>query len=81
VFTVLKELGFKGLYKGAQACFLRDVPFSAIYFPTYAHAKLALTDEQVSLNLEFNYGVRKSEKSVPSAIRNDASWLYPNHVK
>uniref|UniRef100_A0A914BUP8 EF-hand domain-containing protein n=1 Tax=Acrobeloides nanus TaxID=290746 RepID=A0A914BUP8_9BILA len=46
VFTVLKELGFKGLYKGAQACFLRDVPFSAIYFPTYAHAKLAFADDQ-----------------------------------
>ena len=28
-----------GLYKGAAACLLRDVPFSAIYFPTYAHMK------------------------------------------
>ncbi|KIH62941.1 Calcium-binding carrier protein Aralar1 domain protein [Ancylostoma duodenale] len=45
VFTVLKELGFLGLYKGARACFLRDVPFSAIYFPAYAHAKLATADE------------------------------------
>uniref|UniRef100_A0A7E5A194 Calcium-binding mitochondrial carrier protein Aralar1 n=1 Tax=Panagrellus redivivus TaxID=6233 RepID=A0A7E5A194_PANRE len=46
VFTVLKELGFFGLYKGAQACFLRDVPFSMIYFPAYAHAKKLTTDEQ-----------------------------------
>ncbi|PAV90222.1 hypothetical protein WR25_08309 [Diploscapter pachys] len=45
VFTVLKELGFMGLYKGARACFLRDIPFSAIYFPAYAHAKLATADE------------------------------------
>ncbi|KJH44448.1 Calcium-binding carrier protein Aralar1 [Dictyocaulus viviparus] len=45
VFTVLKELGFFGLYKGARACFLRDIPFSAIYFPAYAHAKLATADE------------------------------------
>ncbi|PAV61945.1 hypothetical protein WR25_19050 [Diploscapter pachys] len=45
VFTVLKELGFRGLYKGARACFLRDIPFSAIYFPAYAHAKLATADE------------------------------------
>ncbi|CAI4226539.1 unnamed protein product [Auanema sp. JU1783] len=45
VFTVLKELGFVGLYKGARACFLRDVPFSAIYFPAYANAKLASADE------------------------------------
>jgi solute carrier family 25 aspartate/glutamate transporter 12/13 len=28
-----------GLYKGASACLLRDVPFSAIYFPTYSHLK------------------------------------------
>jgi solute carrier family 25 aspartate/glutamate transporter 12/13 len=45
VFTVLKELGFLGLYKGAQACFLRDVPFSMIYFPVYAHAKKSTTDD------------------------------------
>ncbi|KAK6018993.1 hypothetical protein OSTOST_15389 [Ostertagia ostertagi] len=45
VFTVMKDLGFLGLYKGARACFLRDIPFSAIYFPTYAHAKLATADE------------------------------------
>ncbi len=36
VFSVLKELGFFGLYKGSRACFLRDIPFSAIYFPVYA---------------------------------------------
>ncbi|XP_073161923.1 electrogenic aspartate/glutamate antiporter SLC25A12, mitochondrial isoform X3 [Lepidochelys kempii] len=43
--TVLKELGIFGLYKGAKACFLRDIPFSAIYFPVYAHSKLMLADE------------------------------------
>ena len=31
--------------QGALACFLRDIPFSAIYFPVYAHMKLALADE------------------------------------
>uniref|UniRef100_A0A8V0ZJE8 Solute carrier family 25 member 12 n=1 Tax=Gallus gallus TaxID=9031 RepID=A0A8V0ZJE8_CHICK len=30
---------------GAKACFLRDIPFSAIYFPVYAHSKLMLADE------------------------------------
>lgn len=45
MFTVLKDLGFLGLYKGAKACFLRDIPFSAIFFPVYAHAKLATVDE------------------------------------
>lgn len=30
---------------GARACFLRDIPFSAIYFPAYAHTKAAFADE------------------------------------
>jgi len=38
-WSVVKELGFRGLYKGAKACLLRDIPFSAIYFPAYAHCK------------------------------------------
>merc|ERR1719373_931788 len=42
---VVKELGFFGLYKGSRACFLRDIPFSAIYFPAYAHLKPAFADE------------------------------------
>ncbi|KAI9838554.1 MAG: hypothetical protein M1819_004863 [Sarea resinae] len=36
---IVKNLGLVGLYKGATACLLRDVPFSAIYFPTYSHLK------------------------------------------
>ncbi|CAF0902153.1 unnamed protein product [Rotaria sordida] len=42
---VVRELGLRGLYKGARACFLRDIPFSAIYFPTYAHIKKRFADE------------------------------------
>lgn len=30
---------------GARACLLRDVPFSAIYFPAYAHTKAMFADE------------------------------------
>uniref|UniRef100_A0AAQ4PR61 EF-hand domain-containing protein n=1 Tax=Gasterosteus aculeatus aculeatus TaxID=481459 RepID=A0AAQ4PR61_GASAC len=44
--NVVRELGFFGLYKGAKACFLRDIPFSAIYFPAYAHLKTQFADEQ-----------------------------------
>ncbi|KAF5097818.1 hypothetical protein D0Z00_002255 [Geotrichum galactomycetum] len=36
---IVRNLGLFGLYKGASACLLRDVPFSAIYFPAYAHLK------------------------------------------
>ncbi|KAM6131923.1 LOW QUALITY PROTEIN: electrogenic aspartate/glutamate antiporter SLC25A12, mitochondrial [Phoenicopterus ruber ruber] len=51
--SVIKDLGLLGLYKGAKACFLRDIPFSAIYFPVYAQSKLMLADEncQVEGNL------------------------------
>eukprot|EP00062_Callorhinchus_milii_P018970 gi/632973020/ref/XP_007902945.1/ PREDICTED: calcium-binding mitochondrial carrier protein Aralar2 [Callorhinchus milii] len=44
-FSIVKDLGFFGLYKGAKACFMRDIPFSAIYFPSYAHIKIALADK------------------------------------
>lgn len=42
---VIRDLGLKGLYRGSKACFLRDIPFSAIYFPVYAHFKSTLADE------------------------------------
>jgi len=44
-WSVVKSLGFFGLYKGSQACLLRDIPFSAIYFPAYAHLKPMFADE------------------------------------
>lgn len=44
-WPVVKELGVMGLYKGARACLMRDMPFSAIYFPMYAHTKAAMADE------------------------------------
>ena len=31
--------------QGARACFLRDIPFSGIYFPAYAHLKSHFADE------------------------------------
>lgn len=43
--NIARELGFSGLYKGARACFLRDIPFSAIYFPCYAHFKVYSADQ------------------------------------
>ncbi|KAL3315586.1 Calcium-binding mitochondrial carrier protein Aralar1 [Cichlidogyrus casuarinus] len=42
---VIRDLGFFGLYKGSRACFLRDIPFSAIYFPAYTHLKASMADE------------------------------------
>ncbi|KAF9192072.1 mitochondrial aspartate-glutamate transporter agc1 [Haplosporangium sp. Z 767] len=42
---IVRTLGIMGLYKGASACLLRDIPFSAIYFPVYAHLKKDLFHE------------------------------------
>jgi solute carrier family 25 aspartate/glutamate transporter 12/13 len=36
---VIKDLGFPGVYRGASACLIRDVPFSAIFFPSYVACK------------------------------------------
>ncbi len=36
---IIRQLGLLGLYKGVSACLLRDIPFSAIFFPYYAHLK------------------------------------------
>jgi solute carrier family 25 (mitochondrial aspartate/glutamate transporter), member 12/13 len=33
----VSELGFRGLYKGIASCWLRDIPFSIVFFPLYAH--------------------------------------------
>ncbi|CAG8952676.1 hypothetical protein HYFRA_00008918, partial [Hymenoscyphus fraxineus] len=48
---IVKNLGLLGLYKGASACLLRDVPFSAIYFPTYNHLKRDMYGESPTKKL------------------------------
>lgn len=48
---IVRNLGLVGLYKGASACLLRDVPFSAIYFPTYNHLKKDLFGESPTKKL------------------------------
>jgi len=36
---IIRQLGLLGLYRGASACLLRDIPFSSIYFTAYSHLK------------------------------------------
>ncbi|KAL2131679.1 hypothetical protein VTI74DRAFT_4746 [Chaetomium olivicolor] len=48
---IVRNLGLVGLYKGASACLLRDVPFSAIYFPVYSHLKKDLFGESQTKKL------------------------------
>lgn len=40
--ATVAELGFRSLYRGAASCWLRDVPFSILFFPLFAHLKRAL---------------------------------------
>lgn len=36
LFDIIKSTNY---YKGSSLCFMRDIPFSAIYFPTYNYLK------------------------------------------
>jgi len=47
--SVGRELGLRGLYRGARACLMRDAPFSAIYFPLYAHLKGHWADQETGV--------------------------------
>lgn len=48
--SIVKELGLAGLYKGSGACLLRDIPFSAIYFPCYAHLREHFKDVEGNIH-------------------------------
>lgn len=45
-FAVVREIGVRNLYSGYRACWLRDIPFTAIYFTAYSNLKTALADDQ-----------------------------------
>lgn len=42
---LFQELGFRQMYRGSRACWMRDITFSAIYFPAYSHLKVQLADK------------------------------------
>lgn len=43
VIKTITEKNIMDIYKGASICMMRDVPFSAIYFPLYSYLKSNLT--------------------------------------
>ena len=67
---VMKELGVSGLYKGASACLLRDVPFGAIYFPTYTAFKeiLGRDDYKEMKSLEIVPLLSGALAAVPASV-------------
>jgi len=44
--VVTEDLGFRGLYKGVVVTWMRDVPFSLIYFPLYANLSKRMADKE-----------------------------------
>lgn len=42
--SLLREKGVVGLYRGSLATLLRDVSFSAVYFPLFAHLNAMVSD-------------------------------------
>lgn len=49
--ATVQQLGLRGLYRGTAACWLRDVPFSFIFFPLFAHVKQAFDGENSIVGL------------------------------
>ncbi|XP_062519430.1 electrogenic aspartate/glutamate antiporter SLC25A13, mitochondrial-like [Corticium candelabrum] len=64
---IVADLGFKGLYKGISACLLRDIPFSAIYFSSYAHLKPKLADDD-GYNSPLSLLVAAATCGIPAAF-------------
>ena len=53
-------------FQGARACLLRDIPFSAIYFPAYAHLKPRFADEN-GYNSPFSLLIAGAIAGMPAA--------------
>ena len=43
---VVKHLGLRGMYRGVGATWMRDVPYSFIFFPLYANLHHAFSDKE-----------------------------------
>lgn len=65
---VMRGLGFPGVYRGASACLLRDIPFSAIYFTSYAALRRHLTPPDGAEKYGFETLVAGTAAAIPAAL-------------
>ncbi|GMF41227.1 unnamed protein product [Phytophthora fragariaefolia] len=47
---IAKRMGIRGMYKGAGVCFMRDVPYAVLFFPSYATLRDAWADKTTGQN-------------------------------
>lgn len=69
--AVIRTLGYSGVFIGARACLLRDIPFGAIYFPTFSFLKEAIAngDEATSQSMSAtNLLLAGSLAGVPASL-------------
>ena len=67
---IVANFGVSGLYKGAAACLLRDIPFGAIYFPAYAVCMdyLATSEGSAAASSSTNILLSGTLAAVPAAV-------------
>lgn len=67
-WEVTKGLGLKGIYRGTAACLMRDVPFSILFFPSFAILKeyFATTSAASSSSTSATPSSTTSSSSSPS---------------
>ena len=52
---IIGDLGLSGLYTGARATLLRDVPFSLLYFGSYGYLRQKLQNENGDLSMKDSF--------------------------
>ncbi len=69
-----------GMYRGASACFLRDIPFSGIYFSTYAWVKEQLrTGNEPLHSIELFFSASVAGNAFESLTSAGLETLWPVH--
>jgi solute carrier family 25 aspartate/glutamate transporter 12/13 len=63
-----RQIGIRGLYNGWLFCFLRDAPFSAIYFPTMNYILRYLANTYPDMSASTQSLIAGSVAAVPSAF-------------